>query len=162
VTAYANAHINYLPENPAPGDIFDQIDFTGKENTVMIGYFPPLVGKFRDKGIKLSVFDQHQDYPDLTPASQLAEKLAGSDGVIVTATTLINRTFMEVISGIRAGAGIYLLGPSTPLYPPFLEQYGITRLFGMVFRPYDFEILEIIGSGSGTQTFSKKSKKISL
>ena len=42
------------------------------------------------------------------------------------------------------------------------KQYHITRLFGMIFKPYDFEILEMISQGLGTPSFSKKSKKVSL
>ena len=162
VTAYANAHINYLQENPGSGDIFDQVDFARKKNTVMVGYFPPLVEKFRKDGISLTAFDQHKDYPDLTPMSQLGEKLGQSDCVIITSTTLINSTFTELVSQIKPGSEIYLLGPSTPLYPMIKQQYNITGLFGMVFKPYDFEVLEIINKGMDTQSFSKKGKKVSL
>ncbi|MCX6223556.1 MAG: hypothetical protein NTV01_02175, partial [Bacteroidia bacterium] len=42
ITAYANAHVNYIQENLGSGDIFDQVDFASKKNTVMVGYFPPL------------------------------------------------------------------------------------------------------------------------
>lgn len=162
VTAYANAHTNYIQENLGSGDIFDQVDFARKKNVVMVGYFPPLVEKFRKDGISLTTFDHGKDYPDLTPMSQLGEKLGQSDCVIITATTLINATFTEVVAQIKPGSEIYLLGPSTPLHPGIRQQYKITGLFGMVFKPYDFEVLEFISKGMGTQSFSKKGKKVSL
>jgi len=162
ITAFANAHANYIPENPESGDIFDNVDFSKKKQTVMIGYFPPLVEKFRQEGFSLTVFDKQKDLPDLTPMTQMGEFLGQSDSIILSATSLINSTFGEVISKARQGADIYLLGPSTPLYPSIKNQYNITRLFGMVFKPYDFEILKIIGAGAGTQSFSKKGKKVSL
>lgn len=161
-TAFANAHLNYLPENPGSGDIFDQVDFTKKQNTVMIGYFPPLVEKFRKLDIPLSAFDQHKEYPDLTPLSQLDEKVSNAGCVIITATTLINSTFTDIISKVKVGVEVYLLGPSTPLLPELKSGYSVTGLFGMTFRPFDFEILSLIGNGNGTQSFSKRSNKVSL
>jgi uncharacterized protein (DUF4213/DUF364 family) len=162
VMAFANAHINYMQENLGSGDIFDRVDFSKSKHTVMVGYFPPLVEKFRNGGLPLSVFDQQKDYPDLTPLSQLKENLDQAGSVILTSTSLINSTFLEIIPQINQGPDIYLLGPSTPLYPVIKEQFNVTCLFGMVFKPYDFEILEIISKGLGTQSFSQKSKKVSL
>jgi uncharacterized protein (DUF4213/DUF364 family) len=162
VTAFANAHINYKQEPFGSGDIFDQVDFSKKKHTVMVGYFPPLVEKFRNDGLSLAAFDQHRDYPDLKPESDLDEELHRSDCVIITATTLINETFETVMAKIPADASVYMLGPSTTLDPAFRKKYNISGLFGMVFNPYDFEVLEIISKGMGTQSFSKKGKKVSL
>jgi uncharacterized protein (DUF4213/DUF364 family) len=163
VTAYANSHINYPPDvNFGTGDIFDQVDFTIKKNTVMVGYFPPLVEKFRKYGLPLLAFDQGRDYPDLTPITQLNESLNFTDCVIITATTLTNSTFQEILGMIKPHVDIYLLGPSTPLSTKLFEQNRITGLFGMIFKPYDFNLLEIISKGLGTQSFSKKGKKVSL
>lgn len=162
VTAYANAHVNYIQENLSSGDIFDQVDFTKKKHTVMVGYFPPLVEKFRRDGLSLAVFDQYKDHPELIPVAQMGENLGRSDCLIITATTLINSTFTEVMAQLNPGSEVHLLGPSTPLYSVIREQYGITSLFGMIFKRYDFSLLELIGQGMGTQSFSKMGKKVSL
>ena len=162
VTAFANAHLNYGHKNLGSGDIFEQVDFTKKQNTAMIGYFPPLVEKFRRDGIPLSAFDQLKEYPDMTPLSQLNENLSQAGCVIITATTLINSTFVDIMSKVKPGVEVYMLGPSTPLLPELKSVYSITRLFGMTFRSFDFEILSLIGNGNGTQSFSKKSNKVSL
>ena len=162
VTAYANAHINYEQEHLGSGDIFEQVDFASKINTVMIGYFPPLVEKFRRDAITLFPFDQLKDYPDLTPQSQLGEKLSQTDCVVISATSLINSTFTEIIEQVKPGAEIFILGPSTPMFAGFKSDYHITKLFGMTFRLFDFEVLGMIGKGMGTQSFSKKSFKVSL
>ena len=162
IVAYANAHVNYIQENLGTGDIFDQVDFGKKTNTVMVGYFPPLVEKFRKEGFPFTTFDQHKDYPELTPLSEMDGKLGESDCVIITSTTLINATFTNLIGKIRPGTDVLMLGPSTPLHKAFRDQHSVTRLFGMTFRPYDFEVLEIISTGLGTQSFSKRGKKVSL
>ncbi len=162
VTAYANAHVNYEHANLGSGDIFERVDFASKRNTVMIGYFPPLVDKFRRDGITLFPFDQLKSYPDLVPQSLMGEKLSQTDCVVISATSLINSTFTEIISQVNPGSEIYLLGPSTPLFEDLLSDYRITKLFGMTFRLFDFEVLGLIGKGMGTQSFSKKSFKVSL
>lgn len=160
--AFINAHQNYLTENTGSGDIFDQVDFGKMKHTVMVGYFPPLVEKFRKEGFSLTPFDLNGDYADLAPMSRMEEQLGEADCVIMSATTLVNSSFTDVVAKIRPGSSIYMLGPSTPLHPLFREQYNITGSFGMIFRPYDFEVLEIISQGMGTQSFSKKGNKVSL
>jgi len=162
VIAYANAHLNYLPKELGSGDIFDLIDFAIKKEIVMVGYFPPLVEKFRTNNIPLSIFDAQKESGELTPISLLNEKLQLSDCVIITSTSLLNQTFSEITSQIKSGAEIYLLGPTTPLDPGLKKQYNIRSLFGMLFKNYDFELLTTISQGMGTQSFSKKSKKVSL
>lgn len=162
VIAYANAHVNYLQDNLGSGDIFEVVNFSKRNHTVMVGYFPPLVEKFRKDGLALTVFDQQKDYPDLTPAEQLGEKLGQSDCVIITSTTLINSTLADVLPQIKSGSEIYVLGPSAPLYPVIKQEYNITSLFGMIFNLYDFQVLNIISTGLGTQSFSRKGKKVTL
>jgi hypothetical protein len=43
-----------------------------------------------------------------------------------------------------------------------ISEYRVSKLFGMTFRLFDFEVLGLIGKGMGTQSFSKKSYKVSL
>ncbi len=160
--AYANAVGNYGQDYPDSGDIFELIDFSLRKNNVMIGFFPPLVDKFRAAGIPVTIFDQHGDHPGLAPQERILEDIAVAGCVIMSSTTLINSTFPAIIQAAGKGTEILLLGPSTPLDPVMKKDYRVTRLFGMVFRPFDFELLGIIGKGSGTQTFSKRGKKVSL
>ncbi|MFA6480980.1 MAG: DUF364 domain-containing protein, partial [Bacteroidales bacterium] len=162
VTAYANANINYMQEKLGSGDIFDQISFAAKKNTVMVGYFPPLVAKFQKEGIKVSAFDQQKEYDDLIPLSELKSYLNEADCVIMTSTTLINSSFAGLLSQLKSGTEVFLLGPSTTLSPRIRNEYHLSGQFGMIFNPYDFEVLEIISKGLGTQSFSKKGKKVSL
>jgi uncharacterized protein (DUF4213/DUF364 family) len=162
ITAFINAHANYKDFGFGQGDIFDQIDFSKKSNIVMIGFFPPLVQKFQGNGISFNVFDQQKEGSVLTPASELEENLGKSDCIILTSTTITNLSFSGIISMANEQSITYLLGPSTPMHSIFKDQFNITQLFGMVFKPYDFEVLGIISKGFGTQSFSKKGKKVSL
>ena len=162
MTAFANAHANYQKADYANGDIFEQVDFSRRTHIVLVGYFPPLVEKFQNENIPVSVFDLEKDYSGLTDLSLKDEKLVEADCVIITATTLINSTLSGILAKINGECETYLLGPSTPLFPELMSEFNLTGMFGMIFKPYDFGLLEMITSGMGTRSFSKKGKKVSL
>lgn len=158
--AYSNACLNYDLEGSEEGDIFDRVSFQGEAPTVMVGYFPPLVKKFRDSGLPLRAFDLHKEYEDAESMERLPEAISQAGRLILTATSLINGSAMEVMGQAPAAAPRYLLGPSTPLSKSFAEKYGFTALFGMVFEPYEFAVLDAIGQGLGTKSFSAFGKKV--
>lgn len=160
--AYYNANSNYPADKMKTGDIFDIIGFSEGSRNVMIGYFPPLVEKFRQAGIPVSVFDQSRDFPEVVPAEELDRLVPEAERIIMTSTTIFNGSFNRIMALRNPGAELFLLGPSTPLDPEFKKEYGISGLFGMVFEPYDFEVLRLIGQGEGTPAFSAKGKKVSL
>ncbi len=160
--AYANAVLNYEQEYSLTGDIFELVQFGKDKPTVMIGYFPPLVEKFRGAGLPLKVFDLQQEYADLSPASELPSAAAAAGQVIISATSLINKTVFEILAHAKTKTDLYLLGPSTPLTDQMKKIFGFTHLFGMIFDPYEFAVLELIGQGLGTQSFSSKGKKVKL
>jgi len=162
VNAYLNACINRREACTGEGDLFDCHPFSTETSTVMIGYFIPLVEKFRQKKIPLKVFDRHQYDPLLTPASELEATLEKAEVVILTSTTLANGTFVDLIEKISNDATVFMLGPSTPLSHKLLE-YGVIRgLYGMVFEPGDEEVLNTIEQGGGTWSFGGRGKKVSL
>jgi len=162
VNAYFNASHNGWQKHDSTGDIFEVVDFRKTGNNLMVGYFPPLVEKFRAAGIPLKVFDLHNDFPDQSPIEELPGELPGAECLILTSTTLFNGTFTDIITRLDPMAEVYMLGPSTPLDPGLKSQHRIKRLFGMIFEPYDFEVLKKIGNGEGTRSFSTLGKKISL
>lgn len=160
--AYLNALINNKEAYSDEGDIFELHPFHADSRTVMVGYFKPLVSKFRDQNIPLSIFDRAQKDKLLTPMSALHQELSHSEVVILTSTSLSNGTFAEIIPHIHPDCSVFMLGPSTPLHPSLLQIDGIKKLFGMVFKPGDVEVLSLIDQNFGTRTFGKRGKKVSL
>jgi hypothetical protein len=162
VNAFYNAHCNCKTDMMKHGDIFELIDFSRTSKHVMIGYFPPLVEKFRKGGIPVSVFDHSKEFPDVFPAGEMSTLVPEAEKIIMTSTTIFNGSFSKILALKNPSSQLYLLGPSTPLDPDFKQEFGIAGLFGMIFEPYDFEVLKIIGQGHGTPSFSAKGKKVSL
>lgn len=141
------------PENfqHSSSDILDLIK--PGDRVAMIGYFGPLVPKIMKVTDKLTVLEKRKiESPQTrTLSSERAEEiLPASDVIILSASTLANRTFDELLSLRGAAREVVLLGPSAPLYPaPFFER-GITAIMGTrIIDP--FTMLTVISEAGGTK-----------
>jgi uncharacterized protein (DUF4213/DUF364 family) len=155
--ATANALSHMLGDlNPekfptSDGDILDLIK--SEDSVAMVGYFGPLVPKILKITDKLTVFEKREINAAkirTLPSDRAREVLPYSDVIILSASTLANLTFDELLS-LRGGAReIILLGPSAPLYPkPFFER-GVTAVMGTrILDP--LTMLTIVSEAGGTK-----------
>ena len=159
LNAYFNAIINIPDKKYKKGDIFQAIDFKKYSNIVMIGLFRPLVKKFVNANIKLSVFDKIEKETPVLPSKLQAEYVAKSDALILTATTFFNGTFSEIVEKTN-NCDIFVLGPSAFLSDEIFNYKNIKAVFGSVFKENDTEVLKIIKEGYGTRVFSVRADKV--
>ncbi len=162
INAYFNALLNYDNDFKLQGDIFDIIDFKSNTNIVMIGLFQPILKKFNSKEIKLHIFDHNRTEPVLTPMKHQSKYLQQADIVILTATSIANGSFSDLINITSKYCDIYILGPSSILDKNILSYRNIKGIFGCVFKPYDKRVLQVINEGYGTRYFIKFGKKVFL
>jgi len=141
------------PENFPASDI-DILDLIKPEDSVaMVGYFSPLIPKILKITDKLTVLEKREIEAAKTrtlPSEKAREILPCSDVIILSASTLANRTFNELLA-LRGGAReVILLGPSSPLYPkPFFEQ-GVTAVMGTrILNP--LTMLTVVSEAGGTK-----------
>jgi uncharacterized protein (DUF4213/DUF364 family) len=159
--AYLNAKLNYDNSYKGKTDIFDQIDFSHKKNIVMVGYFRPLVKKFKEARIDLAIFDKVINKDEMQIALELMEEyLAEARTVILTSTTIAHGTFESIIKQTPIDADILLLGPSSILHPDMLNYKSINSIYGAIFEKYDTRILDIIEQGKGTKVFLPLGSKV--
>ena len=122
------ANCGALLNECANQDVFDhfQDQLRGKRVAV-IGHFYNLerLAPICELSI-LERIPQKGDYPD--PACEYI--LGEQDVVIMTATTLINKTMPRLLE-LSKGARIVVAGPSTPLHPVMFE-HGIEVLGGLI------------------------------
>jgi uncharacterized protein (DUF4213/DUF364 family) len=74
--------------------------------------------------------------------------------VIISATTLINETFDEIVAHTMSAREVILLGPSTPLLPEAFEGTPLTYLAGIQIIDRR-KTLAIVSEGGGTRRLTK-------
>ena len=158
--AYLNAGLNYHNYYPLKNDILEIIDFSPGSRLVMVGLFKPVLNKLIDKQIKVNVYDLK--FQNITPDyfGMLQNDLHRASEVILTATSITNQTFNEIISKTNNSTKIYVLGPSTIMDDQILKLNRVNGLFGMMFKSEDWRVVETIGQGGGTKDFVKFAEKV--
>ena len=160
VNAWVNANVNYTHTQLGNNDIYEAVNFGDFENLCMVGYFGSLAERLESKGIKVKAFDLDEYNKPVEPLKNQKEELMLADAVILTATSLSNLTFANLISFIPQNAKVYLLGPSTPLSTMLFNFPNIAGMFGAQFNPFDHAVLDAIEQGGGTRSFLSRMKKV--
>lgn len=100
------------------------------KTVVVVGHFP-FVPELRAKVGRLLVLEQNPRDADDIPADRAPEIIPQADVVAMTAMTLLNHTFEDLMALCLPGVPIIIIGPTTPLSPILFER-GATVLCGAV------------------------------
>lgn len=160
LNAYFNAVLNYSESYEKTADIFDVIDFNTYGNIIMVGFFRPLLEKFERNNIRISVFDMMKENYKRTYIKDEMEYLNKADAVILTATSIFNKTFMNTINKTRGDCDIFLLGPFATMSRDMFKYKGIKMIFGAIFKKRDERVLNTISNGGGTRKFLMFGSKV--
>jgi uncharacterized protein (DUF4213/DUF364 family) len=97
------------------------------KRVVIVGHFP-FIPTVRQAVAHLDVLELEPGPGELPP--QAAEEVIPcADVVALTGTSLLNRTFDDLIQHCQPGAFVLVLGPTTPL-SPVLFDYGVDLIAG--------------------------------
>ena len=166
--AAINAHLNTRAEldraaaagsGSADGDAFDLFLSRVKgKKAAIIGRFPYLE-RLASHCRSLIVFERDPGPHDL-PDSAAEFLLPEQELVFITATSIINKTLPRLLE-LCAGAGVGLVGPSTPL-TPLLFQHGVEALSGLI--PVDQrKVAEVVArEDSCIRLFAEGVQKVNL
>ncbi len=97
----------------------------------MIGFFPPLVAKFRESGQKLTVLEQNPDFLEEKSNIEVTldpKKLFDCDEILCTASTLLNDSLQDIIDSCNKQSHISLIGPTAGCLPDALFARGISSV----------------------------------
>jgi uncharacterized protein (DUF4213/DUF364 family) len=114
------------------------------KRVVLVGHFP-FVSRLKKKVGDLVVLELDSCAGDLSTDST-EDVLPEAEVVALTAMTLINKTFEDLMALIPTTALIVLVGPSTPL-SPILFDHGVDLLCGSVVTDID-AVLQVVGQGA--------------
>jgi uncharacterized protein (DUF4213/DUF364 family) len=128
--AAINSLLDVDPHQYADIDGLQIVKDMGKgKNISVIGHFPHLDALAREAR-NLWIIEK-QPRPGDYPEEKGNDLLPQSDIVVISGTTLINRTLPGILGLCREGSVRMLLGPTTPL-SAVLFEYGIDVLAGSV------------------------------
>lgn len=142
----------------------DEWGFTRDQKVGMIGYFTPVAKAAQEAGATVYAFDsQRSELPEVYPDQRQKEYLPFCDTLVVTGTTVINKSIDEIMGLAKPGASISLLGFSTPLYPEVFAGTPVTLLKGSMVSPADsVKVHKIISQSGGGKHLGKVAKKVNL
>jgi hypothetical protein len=160
--AAVNAVINEAGKRWDTGNVIDAITIGPSDTFGMIGNFKPIMAKVRTMTEKIYVFERNvPEGSGLYPSETIPVHLPKCDVVILTATSLINHTFDEVVESCKNAREVCMVGPSTPLCGEIFKPLNITLLAGSVVTNPGL-ILQIVSQGGGTLAMKPAVRQVLL
>jgi uncharacterized protein (DUF4213/DUF364 family) len=143
-------------------DLVEMLGITPKDRVGMVGDIMPLLWMIRDDAGNCVVFDEGKnEEKGITSTDMEGEELPGCSVVLLSATTLLNGTFDDVLSMASGAREICVIGPSAPLLPDIFRDRGVTMLSGRRFTDVD-RLLRIVSEAGGTRCFGPVSVKVNI
>ena len=130
-------------------DSLSIMKLTPNDLVAMVGLFTPMVPKVKATGARLSVIERDPARMALLDKKETDRILQECTVAIITATTLLNDTLEEILTGLGSPRHVAILGPSTPLCPEIFQGTPVTHLGGAAIRDSN-EVMQIISEGGGT------------
>ncbi len=130
-------------------DIMKEIKISKADVVGMIGDFTPMVEEIKAKAKELYIFEREK-IEGTYPTEKIPSLLPKCDIVMISATTLLNRTFDSIIQHARTDR-IYMLGPSTPICPKALPE---VKVFGATL--VNESALKTVYHGGGTRNLYRE------
>jgi uncharacterized protein (DUF4213/DUF364 family) len=159
------ATLNALVEPPpaaAEADIASSLRLRPGDVVGMVGYFGPLVEFVALRAAKLHIFERRPaEGARVLPDWAAPVLLPQCDVVLLSATTIANRTIDSLLECARHAREVVLLGPSTPIVPDLFASRGVTLLSGVHVVDAD-RLLRILSEGGGTRRFGAAVRKLVL
>ncbi len=123
------------------------------ESVVMVGYMEPVIKKLLEKTRRIIVSETKQltrTIVRVVPSSDAVEHLTTADVVIITGSTLVNKTIDEILRLDLKAREVAVVGPTASILPNVLFDHGVTAVMGVEVTDPN-KMLQIICQGGGTR-----------
>ena len=131
----------------------------------MVGYFGPLIPKVLERTNEVFIFEKRtvtDNRVRIVSPSNMPEILQSSDVILISGSTLVNKTLNRILRFAGKAREVVLLGPTASMIPHPLFRKGITAVMGVKIRDPNV-MLRIVSEAGGTQQMlAKCAEKISL
>lgn len=165
INALSQAAFEAKPEKYAFSDI-DVLDLIQpKDEVVTVGYFGPLIPKILRKTRDLYVLEKRRIRDKrvrIIPPRDASTVLPSSDVLLISGSTLVNKTINQILKLRGDAREVVLLGPTASMVPQPLFKKGVTAVMGV--KIIDAEkMLRVVSESGGTrQLLSTCAKKIAF
>lgn len=155
------------PDPPQSGSTADVplsklLGITSEDRVGMVGDIGPIVKALQQCAHEVIVFDEAKTMmKGITPTALEAQILPRCDVAILSATSLLNKTFDALLEMASKAREICVMGPSTPLLPEVFRTRNVTLLAGRRILDAD-KILQIVSEAGGTKRFEQVTQKVYL
>jgi uncharacterized protein (DUF4213/DUF364 family) len=146
-----------FPEDVQNRILFDRFGILGGARVAMVGYFPPLVRFLEKKQIPLSVIDNARGLGDKKTFHRQLDNWA--EVLILTATSIVNRTMEDLLAHAGPQVETVILGPSTPILPDAFDHLRVDMLAGSAITDRE-GALKAVRHGGGTHALKPFSRKV--
>jgi len=135
ITRHVYRQADFTPDD-AP-DSMGILDIAASDHVGMVGYFPSLVKRLRNNGIRLTVIEKkpqfHKRQENFLVSADM-QTLDGCNKVMITASTLLNSSIDEVLERSRRAERRVMIGPTAGFFPDPLFTRGISAIGGSEIR----------------------------
>ena len=117
----------------AAGNSMGALEFMPDDHIGMVGYFPSLVSKLRQRAIHLTVIEKKTKFlesGDLVNITTEPARLGTCNKVIITAATLLNETIDAMLDYASGAEQIVVVGPTAGFFPDPLFARRVTAIGG--------------------------------
>ena len=131
ITRCVYRHAGYSPL--AAMDSLGAATINSKDHVGMVGYFPALVKKLREKQMRLTVLELKSQFPvqdELVQVTLDPMQLYACNKILITASTLLNNTLDDILQYAKHADAITVLGPTAGFFPDPLFTRGVTAVGG--------------------------------
>lgn len=131
ITQSVYRRAGYVPD--AAPDSAGGLDGNAGDHIGMVGYFPSLVAKARERGWRLTVIEQNEDLVQRDANFEVTldtAALGACNKVLITAATLLNDTIEDVLAHARDAERVVIIGPTAGFFPDPLFARGVTAVAG--------------------------------
>lgn len=149
-------------EGLSTGDPVDLLGIRPKDRVAMVGYMAPVVERIRRAAAECIVFDDGRAGEEgITETSLEEDLLPGCDVVVLSATSLLNKTFDRLVELSAGAREICVMGASTPLAPGVFRPRSVTLLSGRRFTDPG-RLLRVVGEAGGRKSLAPISLKVNI
>ncbi len=147
-------------------DALELVRIPRQAEVVVVGALVPALAMLKKRGGPWWVVEQDartlkgEELEHYLPFSQSGQVLARAQVLIITGTTLLNRTLEPILEAARPGAEIAVLGPSASLPPQPLFRRGVNLVGGVRVRRPDALLDCLAAAGSGYHFFDDMARRM--